>query len=330
MHWLKKRTLFKRQQAKGLFIRYGLAGSEAMFDFPYHVFQIPECEGIITYRLEHGCAIVFGDPICPPHELLPLSQAFLDFCKTKKLTIIYVIISKDFYDLIKDTYPVSMEVCEEFIINPADDPCQASSRMRHRVKQAEEHGLNFHEYIPFDEKIEARLKEIALQWKKAIKGPNIYLGHLDFFDNYTGKRWFYIKDKETITSMAMLSKLEAKNGWLLKFLITSPEAVHNTSEFLMTSLIATLKGENCKLLSKGMVPAQSLSHIQGLRPISTYLAKQIYRLISRVFKFEKRKEYWLRYNPRKEPTYLVMSSRIGLKEIRALISIFYYSYSNRE
>lgn len=327
MHQVAQPDLF--EEAKRLFIRYGSAASEAMFDFPCKFFQIPGCKGIIAYRIAHECAIVFGDPICPPEELACLAEAFYTHCRERNLNLIYVIVSKKFADMVDNHgCSISMEVCEECLIDPEFDPCHASSRMRHRVNHALKHGLTMHEYIPFDPIVENRLKEIGSEWQKAIKGPNIYLGHLDFFQDYTGKRWFYVKDGESITSMAMLSKLEAKDGWLLKFLITSPEAIPDTSEFLMTSLLGTLKNENCRFLSKGMMPTTTLKDIRGLGLVATYASKHVYQVIGRIFKFAKRKEYWLRYNPRSEPAYLLLSSpRIGIQEIRALMKIFRSSYT---
>lgn len=313
-----------------LFINYGTAASEAMFDFPCHFFRIPECVGVVAYRLESQCAVVFGEPLCPPHETDKLLLAFHNFCKESNLNDIYVIVSDKFAQALKNSHcSILMEASRELIIDPAYDPRKHSNRFRHRVEKAIKHGLTVHEYVPFDPEIEAALVEVGVQWQAAIKGPHIYLGHLNFFENYTGKRWFYTKDKDAITSMVMLSRLEGKNGWLLKFLITSPAAVHDTSEFLMTSVLEVLRKEGCRFLSKGMIPADSLGEIQGLEKITEYGARGVFKFVSWLYRFHKRKEYWLRYNPQFLPTYLVFGrSGIGLNEIKALMKIFRTSNSH--
>ncbi|MBA2727349.1 MAG: hypothetical protein H0U49_04150, partial [Parachlamydiaceae bacterium] len=48
------------EEEKKLFIKYGRAASEAMFDFPCQFFRAPECLGIIPYRIESKCAVVIG------------------------------------------------------------------------------------------------------------------------------------------------------------------------------------------------------------------------------------------------------------------------------
>lgn len=311
------------EKEKQLFVRYGSAASEAMFDFPCHFFHIAGYTGFIPYRQDSKCAIVFGEPICPPEETPFLTEAFHHYCKKNKLSIIYLIVSKKFATDVKDFCPVSLGVCEEMIFNPQIDLEQISRRLKNRVNKAVNHGLTLHEYLPYDAKIEEALTEIGIQWRNSIKGPNLYLGHLNFFEQYIGKRWFYVKEGEKITAMIMLSKLEAHEGWLLKFLVTSPDAFPETSEFLMISVLKILQKENCHFLSKGMMPAAFLEEIKGLGRFSSYIAKKTYSFIHNTYHFEKRKEYWQRYHPKTEPAYILLSRpSIGFHEIKALIKTF--------
>lgn len=302
-----------------LLIRYGSAASEAMFDYPCHFFRIPTGIGAIAYRIEFKCAIIFGDPLCPPNEVIELTRAFHKHCQDSDLDIIYIAVSEKFSKVAKEFCPILIEVCEELIFDPQINPISKSHRLRHRVEKAIKNGLTFHEYIPFNEDIENSLLEVGMKWQKAKKGPSLYLGHLNFFENSLGKRWFYVKHEGLITSMAMLSRLDAQEGWLLKFFFTMPNAFHETSEFLMVSLLKTLKNENCHLLTKGMVPIDSINEIKGLGWCTTPV-KYFYKMINFIFQFKKHKQYWERYHPEKAPAYLLFSnSRINLNEIKALL-----------
>jgi lysylphosphatidylglycerol synthetase-like protein (DUF2156 family) len=309
-----------------LFISYGSAASEAMFDYPCYFFRIPNKIGVIAYRIEFNCAVIFGDPLCPPHELIELTQAFHKYCHDSHLNVIYITVSPKFAGLAQKYCPISIEVCEELIFDPQINLLLKSHRLQHRVDKAIKQGLTFHEYTPFDKEIEKSLLEIGIQWQKEKKGPNFYLGHLNFFENPKGKRWFYVKDGEQIISMAMLSQLDAQAGWLLKFLFTLPNAFLEASEFLMIYLLATLKKENCHFLTKGMVPIDSIEEVRGFRYCSI-LMKYIYKMISFIFKFKTHKQYWERYYPKKVPSYLLFSnSKIGFNEIRALLKVLKMNY----
>lgn len=359
-----------------LFIHYGSAASEAMFDYPCHFFQIPTCIGTIAYRIELECAIIFGDPLCPSNELVELTQAFHKNCHDLHLNVIYIAVSEQFAKIAQEYNHISIEICEELIFDPQVNPLLKSRRLQHRMDKAIKHGLTFHEYSPinldsavqdakgmqdfesesllmgvehsqkvkatpksdcgskdcvdlasstaksrFNQEIENSLLEIGIQWQKANKRRSFHLGHLNFFDNYKGKRWFYTKDGEVMTSMAMLSQLDAQEGWLLKFFFTLPDAFPETSEFLMTSLLTTLKNENCHFLTKGMVPIDSIGEVKGLG-YSSKLIKYIYKSINYFFNFNQRKQYWQRYHPKKVPSYLLFSDpNIGFNEIRALFKV---------
>lgn len=327
----KKMLIVKEKESdRELFIRYGSSATEAMFDFPCNFFRRQECEGVVAYRIESGCAVVFGGPICPHNETAKLVEAFHKFCDSSKISVVYVIVSKSFADWLSKSYcKISMEICDELIFDPIFDPCLKSRRLKHRVDIALKHGLTVHEYIPtpVDANIENALQEIGIKWQRAIKGPSVFLGHLNFFESYQGKRWFYVKDGEKITSMMMLSRIDSKDGWLLKFLVSLPEAFHDTSELLMVSVLETLRKENCRFLSKGMVPADQIRSVKGLGSFAEFLAKGFYKAIGKIFKFKKRKDYWLRYFPKEEPAYLLFSnSHIGIREIRALMKVFKRHY----
>ena len=309
-----------------LCILYGSAASEAMFDYPCNFFQIPNGIGIIAYRIEFNCAIIFGDPLCPPNELIELTQAFHKYCHDLHLNVIYITVSEKFARLAQEYNHILIEVCEELIFDPQINPILKSHRLQHRMDKATNHGLTFHEYIPFNEEIESSLLEIGIKWQKAKKGPSLYLGHLNFFECSKGKRWFYVKDGELITSMAMLSQLVTQGGWLLKFFFTLPNVFAETSEFLMISLLTTLKKENCHFLTKGMVPIDSIGEVKGLGYCSI-LIKYIYKTISFIFKFKKHKQYWQRYYPKKVPSYLLFSNpKIGFNEMRALLKVLRLDY----
>lgn len=312
------------ESEKELFIRYGSTASEAMLDFPCELFQVPECVGIIAYRIEYHCAIVFGEPVCPPEELEKITLAFHKFCEDSGLNVIYIVVTEKFAKWARDKYcHIIIEACSELIFDPTSEESYSNHRVKYRLKRALKQGLTFYEYIPHDPVIENQLKDLGSKWQTSKKDPQIYIGHLNFFDNYLGKRWFYVKDGEQITSMLMLSRIEASDGWLLKFLITAPDAFRYTSEFLMTSVLKQLKEENCTFLTKGMVPADNLGEVTGLGSFSTWAAKAIYNIIHWAYQFSKRKEYWQKYHPKEIPAYLLFTKpTIGLNEVKALKKIF--------
>jgi lysylphosphatidylglycerol synthetase-like protein (DUF2156 family) len=303
--------------------KWGGSISEAILESNCQHFSIPEIEGVIGYRLAENCAIILGDPICAEEDKPRLAHAFESYCKENHLSFIYFITSETFAKwAINHSCKILIEVAEEIIFDPSFDSTlgHKGHRLRNRINHAQNSGLSVHEYLTHDEELEKNILNVGKEWLKERHGPQIYLGDLNFFKNKTDRRWFYLQNnKKEIKGMAMLRQLDASQGWLLKFLIVTPDTPRGTSELLMTFLLETLRKEGCRYLTYGMVPADKLGEVIGMNTFMTYLTKVAFKITKWIFHLEQRKLYWQKFHPRDEKVYLLFSSpSIGIKEIKAL------------
>ncbi len=307
--------------------RWGCAASEILAESSCYFFNTAGVEGMIAYRLHLNCAIVFGDPLCAPEQMPLILQAFQLYCQQKNFNIIYLVVSAFFAKLASPSFcHVKLAVGEELTFDPTFDPQlgKKSHRLRNCIKYALNSNVTICEYDTQDQQLEQAILEVGQKWVKSRKGPQLYVGSLDFFKNRLNKRWFYAKNKEgKLVGMALLSRLEAYQGWLLKFLIVIPEAVRGTSELLMVSILDKLRAENCCYLTYGMVPGDSLKEIIGLSKISSWIAVKVFKFIRWAFKLDKRKAYWQKYYPTAQPVYVLFKrAHIGIREFRAIIKAF--------
>lgn len=304
--------------------RWGCPISETVLDSCNYFFT-PEIEGFIGYRIAHQTAIVLGDPICASEKKIQLATAFQKYCQDNQLSCIYFIVSQDFAkSAMQLQSKIMIEIGDEIFFNPMIDPTigHKGVKLRNKIHHAWNEGLVFKEYDSHDPKLEEEMLQLGQTWVKARRGPQIYLGDLNFFENRVGKRWFYLHDKEQkIVAMALLSELEAYEGWLLKFLIASPNAPRGTSELLMVSLLEILRQEECRFLTYGIVPGDHLGEATGLGKFNMFIVKGVFKIAKWIFRLSQRKIYWQQFHPYFKGSYLLFnSSSIGIKEIRALAS----------
>ena len=303
--------------------RWGSSVSEVALDPSCLIFRTPGIDGFIGYRIESGCAIIYGDPVCAPEDMPSLALTFYSFCQANHLRLIYIIVSEPFASwAIDHVCNVMIEVGEELTFDPFENPKEGSNkaRLRNKLRHAGKLGLKVNEYLSYDEKLEHAMKQAGAEWLKGRRGPQIYLGYLNFFDHRIDKRWFYVQDGDSIIGTALLSKLEARKGWLLKFLIITPKAPRGTSELLMMTILETLKKEGCHFLTNGMVPAEKIGQTVGLGKFSTWLARKIFKIARWFFKLQQRKTYWEQFSPKAEKVYLLFSEpNLSLQEIRAVM-----------
>lgn len=302
---------------------WGTSLSEAILEYDFELFTSNDIKGCIGYRVENHCAIVFGDPICPDEKIFELAQKFHEFCLENQLNAIYVCASEKFSDwAIQHICHIKLEIGEEPIFDPKMDPTEGprGNKLRYKIKHAKEIGLVVKEYLSSDPKLEEEMCHLGKKWLASRKGPQIHLGELEFFKDRNYKRWFYAIYEGTIVGVAILSHLEKQKGWLLKFLIIDPEAPKLSSEFLMYSIMETLKKEDHQFLTNGIVPLSTLGEVVGLSSFTKFIAQMAFKISNRIFHFEDRKTFWRKFRPSSNKSFVLFSNpRIGLNEIRALI-----------
>lgn len=304
--------------------RWGSAISEIIIDKPCYYFRVPHLDGFIGYYLKSKCAVVFGDPICPPEHKEQLALAFSRFIEENKWSAIYMLASDSFARwAIQHTCKVLIEVGEELVFDPQCNPLKQkkSNKLRNKFHQATQKGLKVDEYIVFDEHFENSINEMAKEWTNGRGKRQIFMSDLDFFSHRAGRRWFYLQDGDSIIGMAMLTQLESYDGWLLKFLIIRPNAPNGASEFLMLSVLEQLRQENCHFLTYATVPLNHVGEIVGLNSVSSSFVRVCYWLGKKLFHWDQKKTYWQKFYPQAQPTYLLASKSFGLKECYALMQM---------
>ena len=79
---------------------WGGGSSDAVLDHHFQFFSTPTVEGLIGYRQEYDCAVVFGDPMCSKENQSSLVEAFHQFCQQKGWSVIYMLATEDFAHII--------------------------------------------------------------------------------------------------------------------------------------------------------------------------------------------------------------------------------------
>jgi|GEM_PF-406123 len=299
--------------------------SDAILNSGCQIFTCKEVEGFVGYYLTTSCAIVMGDPLCNGEKRALLASTFHEFCRAKKLTTIYVAVSKNFADwALQHVCQASIEFGEELSVDPHVDLQKERGShavlRRKKIKHAVLEGTIVEEYIPSQADLEQKMDEVGVAWLKERRGAQIYLSPIKLFAEPEGKRWFYAQRGGEIVGVAALHPREGRQGWLLNHLITTKKASHGTSELLISSVLQKFAKENCPYVAFGIVPGSSLGEIKGMGKGSAWLSRLGFMCAQRVFHLEGRKKFWEKFDPYCEPSYLLFSEpSIKVREVIALL-----------
>lgn len=308
--------------------QWGNASSVALLSPTCTFFSVSHIDGVIGYRFEMGCAIVFGDPLCCPADIPQFVQAFHEFCTNKVKSIVYITASEQFtnWTLKNNICSCAAAIGNELTLDPARDPCtlQGSDArtIRHKYISSVRQGLTFHEYKAdaSDPALEKELEQVKQAWIDNRKGPQVCLGEIDLFAHRINKRYFYARHKNAIIGFVMLNRIDAFQGWTMNVLMRIPEAPSTVSEFLILSVLDTLRQEECPFFSIGMVPASELGRIEGLRTITQNIVRTIFKTAAKIFKFGGRQMYWKKFNPKISPLFVVFTRpKISLRDVMGIM-----------
>lgn len=303
--------------------RWGGLNSDVMLDTDCKFFSVSSIEGFIGYRIEAKTAIVFGDPVCALGEQYQLAEAFQLDCREKGLNVIYAIASDPFAKAIHNQHEyVLIQFGNKLILDPSDNPLKKTGSngvlLRKKVKHALSEGIVVHEYLTQEASLEKSIEQVGLSWLRSRRGPQVYIAHLNLFNDREGKRWFYAMEKERVIGFLLLNEIQASSGWLLNNLILNPDAPSGTSELLITSALETLEKENSsKSVVIGPVTSKEI-HIAGLGTFSSWFINTVFKTTKKIFKLDGQRVFWEKFQPHGEPAYLIFD-KVNFRTTRALM-----------
>lgn len=297
---------------------YGSSSSVTLLDPNCGIFYTPSIYGIIGYRLQAGCAVVFGDPVCASEDKPKLASAFDAYCKIMKIRPVYMTISEEFASwAMKNICMTLIEVGKELSLDPHFDPKKGpvGRTVRRKVSHAVSYEVKVKEYNENDLNLKEEIQKVGALWLKSRKGPQIYFSEVDLEIDYPGKRVFYAMKAKQVLGVLVLNKLESRSGWLIHLVIVVPNAPNGTSELLVTTVLETLRNECCHFVSFGVSQDSEIGQILGLNELSSWLTRRVFRLAKRVFSLDGRRKYWEKYQPKRERSFLMFTGpKISVKE----------------
>ncbi len=302
--------------------QFGNSVSIALLDPGCQIFKESGIDGILGYYKVGNCAVVIGDPPCPPSDTPAMIKAFQ---KTAK-SIVYATVSEQFTQWAMGRVAVALlKIGDELTVNPENDPTVGpkARKLRNKLSVANRAGVTIKEYLVEDPVMEQKMEEVASSWIHSRKGPQVFLANVDIFDQRPGKRWFYAEMKGEIIGVLMLNQLQARQGWLFNLLLAKPNAPAGTTEKLVVAALDALRNEGCKFATFGVVPSQTLGDIQGFGFFKKWLATAAFKAARYFFSLDGRRDYWEKFMPDYEPSFVLFNrSSVGLGELVAILRAF--------
>lgn len=309
--------------------KWGGATTDAVLDPLCQSYIKEGIEGFIAYRLDGKFAVVMGDPITAPKDLLTLTKHFIDDNHKEGREVIFAIVTETFARKVlkKLDYSILLELCEIPFLDPQKSVLENTgtkgSLVRRKVRHAGKEGVVAEEFFNDSDQIQKQIEQVGVNWLKKRKGPQIHISNIRLFEDPYGKRWFYASINKKIVAALLLNQLQSKNGWLMNRLLLDPEAPHGTPELLVVTALEKLKKEGSQFVSFGMIPREKPGKIEGLNTLASNLTRFGYQIAAKIYKLDGLRGFWGKFEPRSEASYVVFNNKgISISGIRALMHAF--------
>jgi lysylphosphatidylglycerol synthetase-like protein (DUF2156 family) len=307
---------------------------ESLLDPACSTFSIPNILGFIGFYENHGCAVVFGDPVCSLADRDLLTHAFHIFCEKRKKNIVYLVASEAFaYSMHAQVASALIPFGEELFLDPQQDPRKVSGKrgisLRGKLRHAIKGGLVVKEYPGNIPELEQQIQNTARQWIQHRKGPQVYISRVHLFTERFGKRWFYAVQEGQIVGCLVLNQIQNKKGWALDRIMTIPRSLQGTSEFLVISVLEKLAQEGCRFITFGAINNAHLGKITGFGTLTSWVTPLIYKASLKFFNLEGKRKFWEKFQPQSTPAFLIFKKpRLGFHELRGLMHALNVSFSH--
>jgi lysylphosphatidylglycerol synthetase-like protein (DUF2156 family) len=312
---------------------HGGSVSTALLDPSCRVFSTPDVDGAVGYRHALGCAVALGEPVCAERDKPRLANAFREFCSVRGWYTVYAVANERFTRWAVEQGYAAVGFGEELILDPQRDPTRghAGRELRKKVLKAKRAGIELDEYRPavaWDAELERGMEQVAADWLRARRGPQVYVTPVDLFGERAGKRWFYARAGGRVVGVLSTVRLDARKGYLLDHHLAAPDAPAGTSEMLVVQALEAFRAEGCECATFGPAPAAELSEIWHLGSLSERLARAIFSTAGRMFHLDARSHYRRKFQPaREEPAYLLFAERrLGIRSAVGILRAFNVSF----
>jgi lysylphosphatidylglycerol synthetase-like protein (DUF2156 family) len=314
----------ERHRLVELVRKWGETNTDGILDKTTQIFSVPHIDGIIGYRTELKNAVVYGDPVCTPAHKLALAQEFENYCRSKRMQAIYVIVSEEFANMAVEHLSFSLiEYGKKFILDPLKHAESKTALLRKKIRQSARNGIEVREYTDQDPHLEQSIEQVANAWVQSRKGIQIYLAGLSLFADRPGKRWFYAQQEGRVIGVGILNALHNHQGWLLNNVMVERDAPSGVSEHLVVAMLEALEKEQCRFVLIGPVPAKELGRVVGLGRILTPLAARSYKILRKLFHLDGHEIFWEKFQPELKPSCLLFPKRrFGPSSVIALLRAF--------
>lgn len=270
----------------------------------------------LSYVLEGNVAVVVGDPLGPPEEMLAIIAQFILFCHTQDWSMVFWQVREAYIDLYRQAGMHLLKIGEDPIIDTQTFTLagKAMANVRTSARHAEKAGLSvvFFQGQVQDVEQRAQMEQISQAWLAQKNGLEMGFS-MGRFELERGTEHVYalaVDADNQVYGFLSFVPIYGRQGWGVDLMRRASQVPGGMMELLIVRSVAYLKAHGAKMVSLGLAPMNNLNQSDLSR-----LASSMDFLASAVGDAQKKASlcnFKKKFQPSWESRYVVYSSKLGL------------------
>ena len=266
-------------------------------------------ESFIAYRVGNHCAIVLGDPVGPPNEILTLTRNFIALCTENDWTVGLYQVLPDFLSLYEQLGLKKLKVGDDIIVSLEEFSLEGHKvkQLRHALHRAEQSGIRLVEHQPpVPDSILDQVKAVSDEWLQipGRRERQFTVGNFEL--DYLRSMVIYTLQDPTGKILAFTNLIPGyrKEEATIDLMRRCNDAPWGLMDFLFIQLFIDLKKKGYKTFNLGLAPLSGIEDEEE----SSFEEKAIhyfFQYLNFLFSFQGLQHYKTKFSSSQEPRYLM-------------------------
>ncbi|MEO7019467.1 MAG: phosphatidylglycerol lysyltransferase domain-containing protein [Ktedonobacteraceae bacterium] len=273
-------------------------------------------KAFISYVLEGSVAVVAGDPLGPPEEMLPIIEQFVSFCDRQDWSMVFWQVRDTYTELYRQAGMHLLKIGEDPIIDTETFTLagKAMANARTSARHAEKAGLNivfYHGQVQ-DAEQRTQMEQISQAWLIQKNGAEMgfSMGRFEVEGDNEQVYALAVDINNQVCGFLSFVPIYGRKGWGIDLMRRAPQVPGGMMELLIVRSVAYLKASGAEMVSLGLAPMNNVnqSDASRLEASMEFLANVVGDLKKKASLCTFKKKF----QPAWESRYLVYSSKLGL------------------
>lgn len=275
----------------------------------------------VAYVVKQGVALAAGDPVGPIEEISGMVNGFKSFAEENGWVPVFNTVEERFSPIYDEAGFKLLKGGEEAIIDLTawDMKGKAKEDLRTAYNKGKRLNWQFKVYDSEikDETVINQIRAINEAWLREKYG-----GEMGFMMGITpifgGSETLVatVSDGEgNLMAFMTLAPIYGRQGWIGDHVRRNEKAPNGVIDFLMVSLILTLKDQGFKMLSMGEAPLHGVGEQDSNRLTLERLMRLIYENFNSVYHYKQLYEYKAKWRPMWEDRFIAYPYTIAFPRI---------------